>query len=40
MGVIYGDYPSREAAMNAMGSLPQALKLYGPYPRQVRRLRS
>lgn len=40
MGVIYGDYPSREAAMTAMGSLPQALKLYGPYPRQVRRLRS
>jgi MSHA biogenesis protein MshM len=40
MGVIYGDYPSRETAMNAMGSLPQALKLYGPYPRQVRRLRS
>jgi hypothetical protein len=40
LGVIYGEYPSREAATQALNALPAALKIYGPYPRQVRRLRS
>jgi len=39
MGVIYGEYPSREAARQALSTLPAALKIYGPYPRQIRRLR-
>jgi type II secretory pathway predicted ATPase ExeA/septal ring-binding cell division protein DamX len=39
LGVIYGEYPSREAASRALGGLPAALRLYGPYPRQVGRLR-
>ena len=40
LGVIYGDYPSREAATSAIGGLPAELRTYGPYPRQVRRLRN
>jgi MSHA biogenesis protein MshM len=40
LGVIYGEYPSREAASRAMNDLPAALKVYGPYPRQVSRLRN
>ena len=40
LGVIYGDYPSREAASQALQQLPAALKAYGPYPRQVGRLRN
>ncbi len=40
LGVIYGEYPSREAATQALSKLPAGLKTYGPYPRQVRRLRS
>ncbi len=40
MGVIYGEYPTRAEAISALGNLPPALKLYGPYPRQVKRLRS
>jgi septal ring-binding cell division protein DamX len=40
LGVIYGEYPSRDAASRAMNSLPAALKTYGPYPRQVSRLRN
>jgi type II secretory pathway predicted ATPase ExeA/septal ring-binding cell division protein DamX len=39
LGVIYGDYPSHAAASRALAKLPPALKTYGAYPRQVRRLR-
>jgi len=39
LGVIYGEFPSREAASVAARALPPPLKAYGPYPRQVRRLR-
>jgi type II secretory pathway predicted ATPase ExeA len=39
LGVIYGEYPSRAAATQALNDLPAALKVFGPYPRQVRRLR-
>lgn len=38
-GVIYGDYPSREAATTAMRALPKELRVSKPYPRQVVRLR-
>lgn len=40
LGVIYGEYPSREAASRAMYGLPAALKIYGPYPRQVSQLKN
>lgn len=40
LGVIYGDYPSREAANKALNDLPAELKTYGPYPRQVKRLKN
>ncbi len=40
LGVIYGDYPSRAEASLALQQLPPALKAYGPYPRQVRRLKN
>lgn len=39
LGVIYGEYASREEASQAIAKLPKALRAYGPYPRQVRRLR-
>ena len=39
LGVIYGEYPSRETATQALSKLPAGLKTYGPYPRQVRRLK-
>ena len=38
-GVIYGDYPTREAAAKAMRALPKELRTSQPYPRQVVRLR-
>ena len=38
-GVTYGDYPSREATLDAIRSLPRALRTGKPYPRQVVRLR-
>lgn len=40
LGVIYGEYASREEASRAIASLPAALRAYGPYPRQVSRLRN
>jgi type II secretory pathway predicted ATPase ExeA len=40
LGVIYGEYASRQAASQAMAALPAPLKIYAPYPRQVRRLRN
>ena len=38
VGVIYGDYPSREAATAAMRALPEAIRQAHPYPRQVAKL--
>ncbi len=38
-GVIYGDYPTRIAAMAAISQLPASLRKTKPYPRQVIRLR-
>ncbi len=40
LGVIYGDFASREAAAHALGTLPPPLKIYGAYPRQVKRLKN
>jgi len=39
VGVIYGDFPSREAAAAAMQALPESIKAAQPFPRQVSRLR-
>jgi type II secretory pathway predicted ATPase ExeA len=39
MGVIYGDYPSRAAATEALKTLPAELRPYHPYPRQMIKLR-
>ena len=38
VGVIYGDYPTREAAAAAMQSLPDSIQAAQPFPRQVSRL--
>ena len=38
VGVIYGDYPNREAATAAMRALPEAIRQAHPYPRQVAKL--
>ena len=38
VGVIYGDFPTREAAAAAMLSLPESIKAAQPFPRQVSRL--
>ncbi len=38
-GVIYGDYPSQDAALAAARKLPPVLQSARPYPRQVIRLR-
>jgi septal ring-binding cell division protein DamX len=34
-GIIYGDYPTRTAATDAIEELPTVLKKNKPYPRQV-----
>jgi MSHA biogenesis protein MshM len=39
VGVIYGDFETREAALNALKSLPKTLTTGKPYPRRVVRLR-
>lgn len=39
LGVIYGDYPSREAASAAIRKLPATARSSGPYPRAVKMLR-
>ena len=39
IGVIYGDYPSQEAATAGVRSLPDSLRQFRPYPRQVAKLR-
>jgi MSHA biogenesis protein MshM len=38
VGVIYGDFPNREAAVAAMLALPESIKAVQPFPRQVARL--
>jgi septal ring-binding cell division protein DamX len=38
VGVIYGDYPTRQAASVAMRNLPEAIRMAHPYPRQVSKL--
>jgi MSHA biogenesis protein MshM len=39
LGVIYGDYPSREAANAALAQLPEAIRANRPYVRAVSKLR-
>ncbi|MFH1658068.1 MAG: AAA family ATPase [Pseudomonadota bacterium] len=39
VGVIFGDYASREEAVAAMQSLPESIKAAQPFPRQVSKLR-
>ncbi|WP_428826883.1 ExeA family protein [Azonexus sp. IMCC34842] len=39
VGIIYGDFPNREAAAAAMQALPESIKAAQPFPRQVSRLR-
>lgn len=38
VGVIYGEYESREAALAAIGGLPEAIRAGQPFPRQVAKL--
>jgi type II secretory pathway predicted ATPase ExeA len=38
IGVIYGDYPSRETATAAMQALPETIRTAQPFPRQVAKL--
>ena len=38
VGVIYGDFPERDAALGAMLALPESLKAAQPFTRQVARL--
>lgn len=38
IGVIYGDFTTREAAVAAMQALPESIKTIQPFPRQVSRL--
>lgn len=38
-GILYGDYVSRQDAVNAMNALPPEAKRYRPYPRQAIRLK-
>ncbi|MCL2829525.1 MAG: AAA family ATPase [Betaproteobacteria bacterium] len=39
VGIIYGDYPSREAALAAIETLPPEIRAREPYPRTVEMLR-
>jgi MSHA biogenesis protein MshM len=39
VGVIFGDYASREEAVEAMQALPESIKAVQPFPRQVSKLR-
>ena len=38
VGVIFGDYASREEAVEAMRALPESIKAAQPFPRQVSKL--
>ena len=39
VGIIYGEYPSREAALRASQQLPASIRALSPFPRQVKHLR-
>ena len=39
VGVIFGDFDSREEAVSAMQTLPESIKAVQPFPRQVSKLR-
>jgi type II secretory pathway predicted ATPase ExeA len=39
VGVVFGDYASREEAVEAMRALPESIKAAQPFPRQVSKLR-
>ncbi len=39
IGIIYGDYETRRAALQAAAQLPEPLRAGRPFPRQVGRLR-
>ena len=39
VGVIYGEYPTREAALAAIQQLPASLRGLSPFPRMVKHLR-
>ncbi len=39
VGVIYGEYPTRAAALGAIQQLPATLRSLSPYPRMVKHLR-
>ena len=39
IGVIYGDFATRNEAIEAIGTLPAALRMTQPHPRAVARLR-
>ena len=39
LGVIYGDYPDRQAAGAALARLPGSIRASGPYPRPIAQLR-
>ena len=39
VGVIYGEYPSREAALNSIQQLPLSIRGLSPFPRMVKHLR-
>ena len=39
VGVIYGEFPTHEAALGAIQQLPAALRNLGPFPRMVKHLR-
>ena len=39
VGVIYGEYPSRESALRAIQQLPAAVRALSPFPRLVKHLR-
>ncbi|HMV21850.1 MAG TPA: AAA family ATPase [Rhodocyclaceae bacterium] len=38
LGVIFGEFATRDAALSAIAELPESLRRLGPYPRQVSRL--
>jgi septal ring-binding cell division protein DamX len=38
-GILYGDYVSRQEAVNVLNALPPEAKRYHPYPRQALRLK-
>ncbi|RIX40697.1 MAG: AAA family ATPase [Rhodocyclales bacterium GT-UBC] len=39
VGIIYGDFPTREEAAEAMHNLPEAIRAAQPFPRPVTKLR-